>query len=147
MRVEEKGRSMLTTRAGGFALTAAIVELTLTTALIHLSLGGTLFTLNGLGYIGLAVAFVVAAAVPHRLVQRFGWLPRVGLAGYALATIAGYLVMGPYFLLGWVTKAIEVALVTLVVADLIRVHGSVSGTHRAIRDAILGPRSSGVAPS
>jgi hypothetical protein len=138
---------MQTTRAGGFALTAAIVELTLTTALIHLSLGGMLFTLNGLGYVGLAVAIVLAAAVPHRLIRRFGWLPRLALGGYALTTIAAYLVMGPYFLLGWVAKAIEAAIVTLVVADLLRTYGSVSGACGAVRDTIFGSRTSGAAPS
>jgi hypothetical protein len=114
----------MTTRAGGLVLTAAIVELTLTTALIHLTLGGFLFTMNGLGYVGLAAAIVVATVVPHHLVRRYSWVPRVGLAAYCLLTIGAYLVIGPYFLLGWITKAIEVAVVLLVAADLMRVHGS-----------------------
>jgi hypothetical protein len=50
---------------GGLALTAAIVELTLTTAYIHLTLGGLLFTLNADGYFALAVAIAVGAARPH----------------------------------------------------------------------------------
>ena len=75
----------------------AIVELTLTTAFIHLTLGGLLFTLNAVGYAVLAAAMVVIATVSHPLVRRFDWLPRVGLGAYTLATIGGYLVMGPYF--------------------------------------------------
>jgi hypothetical protein len=133
---------MQTPRAGGLALVAAIVELTLTTALIHLSLGGLLFTLNGLGYLGLAAAVVVTTVVPHRLVQRFAWLPRLGLAGYAATTIGAYLAIGPLFALGWVTKAIELAIILLVAVDLLRVHGSWRGVGSAIR-ASLRPRSPG----
>jgi hypothetical protein len=120
------------------ALAAAIVELTLTTAYIHASLGGLLFTLNALGYVALAAAYVVAIAVPHPLVRRFAWLPPVALAAYALATILGYLVMGPYFSLGWVAKAIEVALITLLAADAVRAHGSPAGLVRAARASVAG---------
>ena len=49
-------------------------------------LGGPLFTLNGFGYVTLAAAYAVGALVPLPIVQRFAWLPRVGLAGYALTT-------------------------------------------------------------
>ena len=111
----------------------AIVELTLTTAWIHLSLGGLLFTLNAVGYAVLAAAMVVIATVSHPLVRRFDWLPRVGLAAYTLATIGGYLVMGPYFSLGWVAKAIEIAILTLLAADLHRAYGSPAGL---VRDAL-----------
>ena len=109
----------------------AIVELTLTTAFIHLTLGGLLFTLNAVGYAVLAAAMVVIATVSHPLVRRFDWLPRVGLGAYTLATIGGYLVMGPYFSIGWVAKAIEVAILTLLVADVLRAYGSPSGLVRA----------------
>jgi hypothetical protein len=89
------GPRTLTNRAVGLALTAGIVELTLITAYIHYSLGGPLFLLNAAGYTALALALVVAAAAPHRLVARFGWLPRLGLAAYTAMTIGAYLVMGP----------------------------------------------------
>jgi hypothetical protein len=121
---------------GVVAITTAIVALTLTTAYIHLSLGGFLFTLNGLGYAGLAAVLVVATGVAHPVVSRFDWLPRVALAGYTLTTIAGYLVMGPYFGLGWLTKAIEVVLVTLVTIDLLRLHGSPTELGRVIRTSL-----------
>jgi hypothetical protein len=104
----------------GLILTLAIVELTLTTAYIHYSLGGLLFTLNALGYAVLAVSLVAVTLHPTGLIGHVGWLPRVGLAGYTLVTIAGYLVMGPYFALGWIAKAVEVAILTLLAADLRR---------------------------
>lgn len=112
-------------------VTIAIVELTLTTALIHLSLGGLLFSLNAIGYVALAVAMVAITALGHPIIRRFDWMPRIGLAAYTLATIVGYVVMGPYFALGWVAKAIEVAMLTLLVADLHRAYGSPVGLARA----------------
>ena len=105
-------------------LTLAIVGLTIATAYIHLGLGGLLFTLNAAGYAALAAALVIAATVPHPLVARFAWAPRVGLAGYAATTIVAYLVMGPYFSLGWVAKAIEVAILGLLAVNLQQTYGS-----------------------
>jgi len=113
------------------ALTTAIVGLTLATAYIHLGLGGLLFTLNAAGYAALAAAMVVAATVSHPLVRRFDWLPRVGLGGYTVTTIGAYLVMGPYFSLGWMAKGIEVAILTLLAIDVYRNYGSPAGLIRA----------------
>jgi hypothetical protein len=121
------GRSAVALAVG---LIIAIVDLTLVTAYIHLTLGGVLFTLNALGYAALAAA-VVATAVPHPLARRFAWLPRIGLAGYTAVTIVAYLVIGPYFTLGWVAKAVEVALLVLLTADLVRLYGSPAGLGRA----------------
>ena len=98
-------------------LSVAIVELTLTTAYIHFSLGGTLFTLNAAGYLALAVALIITSLWPVGLVGRLAWVPRVALAAYTVATIVGYLVIGPYFALGWIAKAVEVAILTLLAAD------------------------------
>ena len=100
-------------------LTGVILELTLATAFIHSSLGGTLFLLNAAGYLALGVAYLGAAILPMEIVRRFSWLPRVGLAAFASVTIIAYLVIGPHFTLGWVTKGIEVAIVMLVIADLL----------------------------
>ena len=61
------------------------------------------------------------------MVKRFSWFPRVALMGYAAMTIAGYLVMGPYFTLGWIAKGIEVALIVLLAVDVMRVYGSPMG--------------------
>ncbi|HYI65311.1 MAG TPA: hypothetical protein VEW95_00140 [Candidatus Limnocylindrales bacterium] len=121
------------TRWTALALTVTTVELTLTTAYVHLSLGGVLFTLNAIGYAMLALA-LVAGTIPHPLVRRFSWLPRVGLALFTAVTIGAYLVIGPYFSLGWVAKAVEVAILTLLAADVLRVYGSLGGLVRAATD-------------
>ena len=120
----------LRSRAAGAVLTAAIVGLTLATAYIHSTLGGLLFTLNALGYLGLAALIVIGAAAPVEAVARFSWFPRLALIGYTAMTIAGYLVMGPYFTLGFIAKGIELALVALLVVDVIRVYGSPIGMAR-----------------
>ena len=116
-------------------LTGVILELTLATAIIHLSLGGTLFLLNAAGYLGLGAAYLVAAVVPMPVVRRLGWLPRVGLAAFVSVTIVAYLVIGPYFTLGWVTKGIEVAIVMLVIADLLLGTDAVRTSRRPTRSA------------
>jgi hypothetical protein len=118
------------TRIAGIGLTAGIVELTLTTAYIHLTLGGLLFTVNAIGYVVLAGAILVWSVAPGPL-ARFGWLPRIGLAGYTAATVGAYVVIGPYFSLGWIAKGIEVAILTLLGADLLRRHGSPAGVLQA----------------
>ena len=106
-------------RVAAGVMLLVILELTLATALIHLSLGGVLFTLNALGYLGLAAAYLAAVLIPVPLVRRYSWLPRVGLAAYAAVTIVAYLVIGPYFTLGWITKGIELAIIGLVSVDLL----------------------------
>lgn len=100
-------------------LTGVIVELTLATAIIHFTLGGTLFVLNAVGYVALAAACLVTVAVPMPGIRRFSWLPRVGLAAFASITIVAYLVVGPYFTLGWLTKGVELAIVMLLITDLL----------------------------
>jgi hypothetical protein len=120
-------RTPQTRRMAGLVMTAALIELTLTTAYIHYSLGGLLFTLNAVGYAVLAASMALAAIAPDGIIGRLGWLPRVGLAGYTLVTIGGYLVMGPYFPLGWVAKAVEVAILTMLAADVALVYGSPRG--------------------
>ena len=100
-------------------LTLVIVELTAVTAYLHLSLGGQLFTLNGLGYLALGAAYAAAVLLPIPLLQRLAWLPRIALVAYTLVTIAAYLAMGPYFSIGWIAKGIEVAIVTLLAADIV----------------------------
>jgi len=122
------------------SIAAAVVVLTLTTAYIHFSLGGVLFTLNAAGYAAFAVAMIVITAVPHPFVRRFDWAPRIGLVGYAALTITAYLVIGPYFTLGWVAKAIEVAIIALALVDLRHAFGTPAGLVRAALSS-LGLRS------
>jgi hypothetical protein len=120
-------------------LTIGIVALTLTTAYIHFSLGGLLFLLNAAGYATAAIAIVLGAWAPHPFIARFSWLPRVGLVGYTLVTIVGYLVMGPYFSLGFIAKGVEVALIGLLIVDILRVYGSRAGLLSAARASVFGP--------
>ena len=128
--------TLLRSRATGAVLTAAIVGLTAATAYIHLGLGGLLFTLNGLGYVGLAGLIVIGAAAPFALADRFSWFPRVALMGYTAMTIAGYLIMGPYFTLGFIAKGIEVALIALLAVDIFRVYGTPMGLVRTAIDSV-----------
>ena len=116
-------------------LTGVIVELTLATAFIHFTLGGTLFLLNAAGYVALGVAYLAVTAMPMPGIRRLGWIPRLGLAAFASVTIVAYLVVGPYFTLGWVTKGIELAIVTLVIADLLIEADAGRGTRRPPRSA------------
>jgi len=117
--------SPVTQRGSPYALvlTAAIVSLTLATAYIHSTLGGMLFALNALGYVALAAAIIVAAFVTLPLVVRFSWLPRIALFAFALATILGWVVMGPRYDMAYLAKAIEVGLLGLLVVDSFRVYG------------------------
>jgi hypothetical protein len=132
--------------AVALGLTIAIVDLALITAYIHFTLGGTLFTLNAVGYGALAAA-LVASALPHPFVRRFAWLPRVGLAGYTAVTILAYLAMGPYFSLGWMAKAVEVAILVLLAADLARLYGSPTGLLRAALASVRHGTGGGAVPA
>ncbi len=140
--------TVIKSRASGALLTAAIVGLTLSTAYIHFTLGSLLFLLNSLGYVGLAVLIVVGAAAPHPLIARFSWMPRLGLMGYAAATIVGWAIMGPYFSLAYIAKAIEVGLITLLVVDSIRVYGSpVAMVRHAFSTVFGGTAGAGTEPA
>jgi hypothetical protein len=106
-------------RASDVVLRAAIVALALSTAYIHSTLGGLLFTLNAIGYVTAAVAIVI----PLALAVRFRWVVRLGLIAYAATTIVGWAIQGPYFTTAYIAKAIEVALIVLVAVDFARMDG------------------------
>ena len=107
-------------RATDVAIRAGIVVLALSTAYIHSTLGGLLFTLNAVGYAVAAVAMVI----PLALAVRFRWVVRLGLIGYAAMTITGWAIQGPYYSTAYVAKAIEVALIVLVAVDFARMDGN-----------------------
>ena len=107
-------------RPGDVALRVLIVGLTVATGYIHLTLGGLLFTLNGIGYLVAAAAM----AVPLGLAIRFRWLVRLGLIGYAAAAIVGWYLTGPRYDVAYLAKAIEVALIGLLAVDFARHDGS-----------------------
>lgn len=104
----------------GVALRFGIVALALGTAYIHSTLGGLLFTLNATGYVVAAAAMVV----PLALAIRFRWVVRVGLVAYAVATIAGWAIQGPYYSTAYLAKGIEVALIVLLAIDFVRADGN-----------------------
>jgi hypothetical protein len=121
-------------------LTAGIIGLALTTGYIHFGLGGLLFTLNGLGYAGLAVLYVIGSAASQPVIARFSWFPRVAMAGYAGLTIVAWAIQGPYFPLAYLAKGVEVALIGLVLIDVIRVYGSPFAMVRSAFASIFGGR-------
>jgi hypothetical protein len=131
--------------AFGAALTVAIVALALTTGYIHLGLGGLLFTLNAVGYAGLAALYLIGSVAPHPLVARFSWFPRVALAGYAALTIIAWLVQGPYFGLAYFAKGVEVTLIGLIVIDVFRVYGSPMALIRNAMSSVFGAGNGGMA--
>lgn len=125
-------------RAMGVALTVVIVGLALSTGYIHSTLGGLLFTLNAVGYAGLAALYVVGAVAPLPIVQRFSWFPRVALAGYAATTIVAWALQGPYYSTAFIAKGIEVVLITLIAVDVLRVFGSPAAMVRTAFASVFG---------
>ena len=97
-------------------LLALIVGLTLATGYIHFWVGGIMLTLNALGYLTLAGAVVVTALFVRRLLP----LVLIALAGYAAVTIVGWLIMGPYFDVAYLAKAIEIGLIATIAITLRR---------------------------
>jgi hypothetical protein len=101
-----------------------IIVLALATGLIHLVLLNMfmghldlLFTLNGLGYIGL----VAALYLPLPWLAAYRNWARLALMAFSAVTILAWLVMGrPYTPLGYITKLIELGLIGLLWVDLRR---------------------------
>jgi len=107
--------SRTSTRVG---LGVGIFLLALATAAIHLYLGlsfggNTLFVLNGLGYLGL----LAALQLPLPQLARFRPITRWALMGYAALTIVLYFLMASLTVIGFIDKAIEVAVIALLLDD------------------------------
>ena len=114
------------TSSVGLSLGVGIFLLTVATAVIHLYLAFTaigsmgfnfgvmLFILNGLGYLGL----LAALQLPIPQLARFRSAARWALIALAALTIVLFFLMAPaYTIIGYVDKAIEVALIALLLAD------------------------------
>jgi hypothetical protein len=114
------------TSSVGLSLGLGIFVLTVATAVIHLYLAFTaigsmgfnfgvmLFILNGLGYLGL----LAVLQLPIRQLARFRSAARWALIAFAALTIVLFFIMAPvYPIIGYVDKAIEVALIALLLAD------------------------------
>jgi hypothetical protein len=114
------------TSSVGLSLGVGIFVLTVATAVIHLYLalsaigsmgfnfGVMLFILNGLGYLGL----LAVLQLPIQQLARFRSAARWALIAFAALTIVLFFLMAPvYTVIGYVDKAIEVALIALLLAD------------------------------
>jgi hypothetical protein len=108
-----------TAKTGGDRLTPlrqAIFTLALATAIIHIFLAMPLtlvaFYLNGLGYAALAAALVLPSLARYQRLIR--WV----LLGYTAMTILLWVAFGqPYTAIGYIDKAIELALLGLLWLD------------------------------
>ena len=96
-------------------LRIGIIVLTLATALIHLQLAfpDPAFILNGLGYLGLLAALYL----PIPPVARYRNLVRWALVGYAALSIVLWIFLGARTPTGYTVKAIEVALIALLLLE------------------------------
>jgi hypothetical protein len=96
-------------------LRVGILLLTLATALIHLQLAfpDPAFILNGLGYLTLLAALYL----PVPRVARYRNTVRWVLIGYAALTILLWILLGARTPIGYIDKAIEVALITLLLLE------------------------------
>ncbi len=110
----------------GLGLRVGIFLLTMATAVFHLFLGFSaipyyglnfgvvLFILNGLGYLGL----LAVLQLQFQQLARFRSAARWTLVAYAALTIVLFFVMAPFYtFIGYLDKAIEVALIALLIAD------------------------------
>jgi FtsH-binding integral membrane protein len=120
VNANDRNRSQRDQRTADVALRLAIVALTLGTAYIHSTLGGTRFTLNAIGYVVWAAAIVA----PFGIARRHRALIRLGLMSYAAITIVAWAVEGTYYATAYEAKAIEVALITVLAIDLARHDGN-----------------------
>jgi hypothetical protein len=98
------------------AIRLGIVALTLATAAIHILLAVPLtmvgFYLNGVGYVALVTALYLPPFVHYRRPLR--WL----MMGYTALTIVLWALIGrPYTTIGYIDKAIELALLVLLWID------------------------------
>jgi hypothetical protein len=116
------------TRPSSSGGTFLVVGLALATAAIHFSLGGLLFLANAIGYAALAAAMVMPGPF-----ARLRWLVRLGLVGFAAATIGGWLLFGARFPLAYVDKVIELGLIVVTTFELRRLDGGARGVVRQAR--------------
>jgi hypothetical protein len=100
-------------------LRLGIVALTLATAYIHYTLGGMMFLGNAAGYLVLAAAMVA----PLALASKYRWLIRAALIVFTLVTIGGWMMFGARIFIGYLDKAIEVALIALLFVEMWRYDG------------------------
>jgi hypothetical protein len=107
-----------TARVSFGVLNIAIVLLAVATALIHIALAIPtnliLFYLNGLGYLGLTAALYLPQFRAYRQLVHYA------LIAFTAVTVLGWAVVGERSTIAYIDKAIEVALVVLLVVSLRR---------------------------
>ncbi len=105
----------MTTSLASTALRVSIVLLTLATALIHLQLAfpDPAFILNGLGYL----ALLAALYLPVPRLARYRNIVRWVLIGFTALTILLWILLGARTPIGYIDKAIEIALILLLLLD------------------------------
>jgi hypothetical protein len=112
-----EARDIQTTRFGPVKI--GIIVLALATAAIHFSLlfPDVLFILNALGYL----TFLAAYFLPVPALRRNHVLIRWAFIGFTAITIIAWLILGdksgPGATIGYITKAIEAALIILLWID------------------------------
>jgi hypothetical protein len=96
-------------------LRIGIAALTLATALIHLQLNfpDPVFILNGLGYL----ALLTALYLPVPQLARYRNVVRLVLVGYAALTIFLWVLVGARTPIGYIDKAMEVTLISLLLIE------------------------------
>jgi hypothetical protein len=111
----ERGTAVMTTSHASTALRVGIVLLTLATALIHLQLAfpDPAFILNGLGYLTLLAALYL----PIPRLARYRNIVRWVLIGFTTLTILLWILLGARTPIGYIDKAIEVALIALLLLE------------------------------
>ena len=114
-------------------LRVLVVLLTLGTATIHASLGGMMFMANAVGYAILALAMVAPGLPAHAR-----WLIRLALIGFTAMTIAGWVAFGARFGLAYLDKAIEVALIGVLLVAQWQSDGGPVGVYRRVRRLLGG---------
>ncbi len=97
-----------------------ILLLVLATALIHFYLNivmgkvDILFTLNGLGYLGLGALYLL----PWQFLQPYRGGIQAALIAFTLLTIVLWIFLGqPYTTIGYIDKLIEIGLVFILIID------------------------------
>ncbi len=105
----------MTTSRASITLRVGIVLLTVATALIHLQLAfpDPAFILNGLGYLALLAALYLPVPRVARYRNTVRWI----LMGYAALTIFLWILLGARTPIGYIDKAIEVALIALLLLE------------------------------
>ena len=112
-------------------LRASVVLLTLTTAAIHASLGGLLFTFNAAGYAALAVAMILPGQIGQGR-----WLVRLALIGFTAATVGGWVLFGARFPLAYLDKGVEVVLIVFLAIEVWLLDGGPLGLARRLRGLV-----------